>query len=112
MASIIIISFHTVAEVYDCASILKQYCYDIKIPEAVLLPSILPAMQNVLPDYPEGEKTADEDQQVELHLSRVLERLTLLKRSEIESAISRIQNDPNYSNFLSKVSESLMKMRK
>ena len=112
MASIIIISFHTVAEVYDCASILKQYHYNIKIPEAVLLPSILPVMQNVLPAYPEGEEIVDEDQQVELHLSRILERLTLLKSSEIECAISRIQSDPNYSNFLSKVGESLMKIRK
>ena len=78
----------------------------------MLLPTILPVTQNILPDFPEGERTVDDDQQVELHLSHELERLILLNSSEIESAVSRIQHDPNYSKLLSLISETLMKIRK
>lgn len=111
MTSLIIVAFHTVAEAYDCATLLRQFQYNINIPEGIALPKLLPNPRNVLPAFPKQEGTLEEDANVELQMEKAINRLVFLKSEEMESAVTRIRDDPNYPEFISKVSSLLAKTK-
>lgn len=111
MTSLIIVAFHTVAEAYDCAALLKQFQYNINIPEGIVLPKLLPSPRNVLPSFPKPDGTLEEDAKIELQMEKAINRLVFLKSEEMESAVTRIREDPNYPEFISKVSSFLAKTK-